>query len=236
MSDPQQYTVGWVCAIPTESIAASLFLDEEHERPDHVSSNDSNDYTLGKVAGHNVVIAVLPDGEYGQTSATDVVKDMLTSFLNIRVGLLVGIGGGAPTAQDDIRPVVSSPHNGTGGVYQYDYGKLIQGQGFEQTGFLNQPSTLVRTTVSGLKTQYKMRGHKIDESIKALLDEYPRLVDEFSRPCEDRDRSYKADFVHPAGRKGDCDDSCGVLSERVVERRARTHKEDNTAIHHGIIA
>ncbi|KAG9661586.1 purine and uridine phosphorylase, partial [Aureobasidium melanogenum] len=239
MSDPHQYTVGWICAIPTESIAASLFLDEEHERPDHVSSNDCNDYTLGKMAGHNVVIAVLPDGEYGQTSATSVVKDMLASFPNIRIGLMVGIGGGAPTAQNDIRLgdiVVSSPQNGTGGVYQYDYGKLIQGQGFQQTGFLNQPSTLVRTAVSGLRMQYKKKGHTIDESIKAILHEYPRLSDEFSRPHGDRDRLYKADFVHPVGHKGDCDDSCGVLPERIVERRARTQKEDNPAIHHGIIA
>ncbi|KAG9757778.1 purine and uridine phosphorylase, partial [Aureobasidium melanogenum] len=219
--DPHQYTVGWICAIPTESIAASLFLDEEHERPDHVSINDSNDYTLGKMKGHNVVIAVLPDGEYGQTSATSVVKDMLASFPNIRIGLMVGIGGGAPTAQNDIRLgdiVVSSPQNGTGGVYQYDYGKLIQGQGFQQTGFLNQPSTLVRTAVSGLRMQYKKK------------------ADEFSRPREDRDRLYKADFVHPVGLKGDCNDSCGVMPERTVERRARTQKEDNPAIHHGVIA
>ncbi|KAH0364243.1 purine and uridine phosphorylase, partial [Aureobasidium melanogenum] len=239
MSDPKQYTVGWICAIPTESIAASSFLDEEHERPDHLSSNDSNDYTLGKMAGHNVVIAVLPDGQYGQSSATGVVKDMLNSFPNIRVGLMVGIAGGAPTAQNDIRlgdVVVSSPQNGTGGVYQYDYGKLIQGQKFQQTGFLNQPSPLVRTTVSGLKTQYKRKGHKIDETIKAVLNEYPRLADDFSRPREDRDRLYKADFVHPVGHKGDCDDSCGVLPERLVERRARTQKEDNPAIHYGIIA
>ena len=62
MSDPKQYTVGWICAIPTESIAASLFLNEEHERPAHLSVNDSNDYTLGKMAGHDVVIAVLLDG------------------------------------------------------------------------------------------------------------------------------------------------------------------------------
>ncbi|KAH0168703.1 purine and uridine phosphorylase, partial [Aureobasidium melanogenum] len=239
MSDPQQYTVGWICAISTESIAASLFLDEEHERPDHVSINDSNHYTLGKMRGHNVVIAVLPDGEYGQTSATSVVKDMLASFPNIRVGLMVGIGGGAPTAQNDIRlgdVVVSSPQNKTGGVLQYDYGKLIQGQGFQQTGFLNQPSTLVRTTVNGLRTQYKMRGHRIDETIKAVLNENPRLADDFSRPREDRDRLYKADFVHPVAHKDVCDDSCGVLPERIVERRARTQKEDNPAIHHGIIA
>ncbi|KAH0296842.1 hypothetical protein KCU84_g16997, partial [Aureobasidium melanogenum] len=121
MSDPQQYT----------------FLDEQHDRPDHVSANDNNDYTLGKMAGHNVVIAVLPDGEYGLSSATAVAKDMLNSFPNVRVGLMVGIGGGAPSAKNDIRLgdiVVSSRQGETGGVYQYDYGKTIQGQSFKQTG------------------------------------------------------------------------------------------------------
>jgi hypothetical protein len=64
MPDPKQYTVGWICAISTESVAACLCLDKEHEgRPDHLSANDSNDYTLGEMSGHNVVIAVMPDGE-----------------------------------------------------------------------------------------------------------------------------------------------------------------------------
>ncbi|KAH0402552.1 purine and uridine phosphorylase, partial [Aureobasidium melanogenum] len=239
MSDPHQYTVGWICAIPAEGIAASLFLDEEHERLDHVSSNDCNDYTLGKMAGHNVVIAVLPDGEYGLTSATGVVKDMLSKFPNIRVGLMVGVGGGAPTAQNDIRlgdVVVSSSKDGISGVYQYDYGKLIRGYGFRQTGFLNQASIPVRAAVSGLRMQYKKKGHMIDETIKAILHEFPRLAARFSRPREDRDRLYKADFVHPVGNEGGCDDCCGVLPERIVQRRARTSKEDNPAVHHGIIA
>jgi nucleoside phosphorylase len=239
MSDPKLYTVGWICAIPTESLAATLFLDEEHERPDNVSGSDSNDYTLGKMAGHNVVIAVLPDGQYGQTSATGVVKDMLNSFPNIRIGLMVGIGGGAPTEKNDIRlgdVVVSSPHNGTGGVLQYDYGKLIQGEEFQHTGFLDQPSVLVRTAVSGLKTQYKRKGHKIEENIKAILEENDRLSEEFSSPSERKDRLYKADIVHPASHKGACEESCGLQSDQIVERRKRTQKEDNPVIHHGTIA
>ncbi|THW72348.1 hypothetical protein D6D19_06590, partial [Aureobasidium pullulans] len=148
--DPKQYTVGWIWAISTESVAACLFLDKEHEgRPDHLSANDSNDYTLGEMSGHNVVIAVMPDGEYGLTSATGVITNMLNSFPNIRVGLMVGIGGGAPTPKHDIRlgdVVVSSPQDGTGGVYQYDYGKLIKGQGFQPTGFLKNhfPCLVVR--------------------------------------------------------------------------------------------
>ncbi|KAG9579842.1 hypothetical protein KCU86_g13033, partial [Aureobasidium melanogenum] len=105
------------------------------------------------MSGHNVVIAVLSNGQYGQTFATGVMKDMLHSFPSIKTGLMVGFGGGAPTTKHDIRLgdiVVSSPQDGTGGFYQYDHGKLIQGQRFYHTGFLDQPSTLVRTTVGGL--------------------------------------------------------------------------------------
>ena len=97
MSNPEDYTVGWICAITTEYVAAQAFLDEEHEGPEYVSSNDNNDYTLGRVGKHNVVIAVLPDGEYGTDSAAIVARDMLHSFPNVRISLMVGIGGGAPS-------------------------------------------------------------------------------------------------------------------------------------------
>lgn len=120
MSNPELYTVGWICAISTEYTAARQFLDREHERPDHVSPSDSNDYTLGEIAGHNVVIAVLPDQEYGLSSAASVAVDMINSFPNIRIEFMVGIGGGAPSATRDIRLgdiVVSSPRDSTGGVY-----------------------------------------------------------------------------------------------------------------------
>lgn len=52
---------------------------------------------------HNVVIAALPMGEYGTTSAATVARDMMHTFTNIRVGLMVGIGGGAPNDRHDIR-------------------------------------------------------------------------------------------------------------------------------------
>jgi hypothetical protein len=55
MSDPQLYTIGWICAIATEYTAACQFLDTEHSLPTHLAANDSNGYTLGEMAGHNVV-------------------------------------------------------------------------------------------------------------------------------------------------------------------------------------
>jgi hypothetical protein len=82
------------------------------EVPQDVSKHDNNDYTLGKIGKINVVIAVLPDGEYGIASAAGVAKDILHSFPNIRAGFMVGIGGGAPSQKHDIRLVVSSPRDG----------------------------------------------------------------------------------------------------------------------------
>ncbi|KAI9856948.1 MAG: hypothetical protein M1813_008664 [Trichoglossum hirsutum] len=59
--------------------------DEEHERLEYISQNNNNDYTLGRVGNHNVVIAVLPDGEYGTVAAASVARDMLYSFPDIRI-------------------------------------------------------------------------------------------------------------------------------------------------------
>ena len=84
MSDPNNYTVGWICAITTEYVAAQAFLDEKHDGPEYVSHNDNNDYTLGKVGKHNVVIAVLPNGEYGTSTAASVARDILHSFPYIK--------------------------------------------------------------------------------------------------------------------------------------------------------
>lgn len=114
------YTIAWICAILTEYAAAQEFLDEEHKGPDFVSPGDTNHYTLGRIRKHNVIIAVLPDGEYGTAAAATVATNIQNSFLNIRIGLLVGIGGGVPSERHDIRlgdVVVSAPRDGNGGVF-----------------------------------------------------------------------------------------------------------------------
>ena len=46
MSDPNDYTIGWICAIKVEYVAAQAFLDEKHDEPEAVSPHDNNDYTL----------------------------------------------------------------------------------------------------------------------------------------------------------------------------------------------
>ena len=239
MAKPEDYTIGWICAIVTEYIAAQAFLDEEHEGPEYVSPNDNNDYTLGKIGKHNVVIAVLPGGEYGISSAAAVARDMLHSFPNIRIGLLVGIGGGAPSLKHDIRLgdiVVSEPWDGIGGVFQYDFGKAIQGQGFHTTGFLNQPPTILRTAVNGIKAQYKRKGHELEGAVSKILDENPRLQREYKRPDSRSDTLYQSRVIHPPNNDTACAEACGGDLSQLVSRPKRAKDEDNPAIHYGLIA
>lgn len=96
------YTVGWICALPVELTASEGMLDDVHPELEQVHG-DENLYTLGRIGQHNIVIAWLPAGSTGIAPAAKVAKDMLRSFPRIRFGLMVGIGGGAPSVDEDIR-------------------------------------------------------------------------------------------------------------------------------------
>jgi nucleoside phosphorylase len=65
-------------------------LDEIHDALP--TSRDQNAYTLGRIGGHNVAVAILP--ETGTNAAATVATQLLNDFPSIRFGLLVGIGGG----------------------------------------------------------------------------------------------------------------------------------------------
>ncbi|KAL5341866.1 hypothetical protein BJX70DRAFT_386565 [Aspergillus crustosus] len=157
-------------------------LDEQH--PDLPNSwGDSNTYALGQIRSHNIVIACLLSGIYGTSTAAIVVAHMRLSYPSIQVGLMVGIGGGVPTMQSDIRlgdVVVSRPTRDSGGVIQYDYGKTIGAGQFQLTGSLNKPPYAILTTMSVLQARYQLnqgavqpileqssRKHAIDSTIVA---------------------------------------------------------------------
>lgn len=239
MSNPEDYAVGWICAVTTEYVAAQAFLDEKHDGPAYLPPHNKNDYTLGRIGKHNVVVSVLPIGEYGTSSAARVAEDMMHSFPNIRIGLMVGIGGGVPSQKHDVRLgdiVVGIPRNGQSGVLQYDFGKTIQGQSFQPTGFLDQPPTLLRAAVNGLEAQYESEGHQLDDAVDKILKKKPRLRNKYQRPDPASDRLYRSQIVHSTDSGLPCAITCGDDPSCLVSRSPRTEYEDNPAIHYGLIA
>ncbi|KAJ4863332.1 ankyrin repeats (3 copies) domain-containing protein [Trichoderma breve] len=241
MSEPNNYTVGWICATLPAYVAAQAFLDETHESPEYVSPHDNNDYTLGKIGKHNVAIAVLPCGEYGLASAASVARDMLHSFPNIRIGLMVGIGGGAPSPTHDIRlgdVVVGVSSNGNGSVFQYDYGETLQGQGqnFQKVIFLNKPPLVLLSAVNGLMAKHEGEGNHLAEAVGSVLDRKKKLHKKFGRPEAASDRLYKSHYVHSSDEEEGCAIVCGDDPLNLINRPERTDEDDDPAIHYGLIA
>lgn len=220
----EDYTVGWVCALYIELAAAQEMLDEEHDDYDR-DANDTNIYTLGRIGEHNVVIACLPEGQTGTNSAAAVAVQMKSAFKSIRFGLMVGIGGGVPSVELDIRlgdVVVSKPQMTHGGVVQYDFGKATP-SGFERTGFLNAPPAILLGSVSKLRARYS-RGKSILSEYISKLNSLPNFARENAGP----DKLYEANYDHEGGA------TCEQCSRaRVVERRQRNQE---IVVHYGTIA
>ncbi|KAF3810141.1 hypothetical protein GCG54_00002593 [Colletotrichum gloeosporioides] len=232
MSDPLDYSVALICAIATTFVAARAFLEETHEPPVAVARNDNNSYVLGRIGRHNVVVATLPEGEYGTTSAAGVARDTLHSFPSIRVCLMVGIGGGAPSAKHDIR--LGDVVVGNRGVSKYDFRKSMQEQTFVETGFLNLPPIPLLTATSTLEATYALEGHQLDDNIKDVIKTYPRLRKTYSRPSASSDRLYKPSVSH-IGSGEPCREVCGDDVSLLELRSERKEDEDNPAIHYGRI-
>jgi nucleoside phosphorylase len=151
-----EYQVGWVCALPKEMAAVRAILDEEHGPMPSQDAQDRNNYVLGHIYSHNVVIACLPAGVDGTNAAAIVAVNILRTFKGLRFGLMVGIGGGIPNLDKgvDIRlgdVVVSQPDKTHGGVVQYDKGKSLEGGKFERKGALNKPLSLLLAALTSLQ-------------------------------------------------------------------------------------
>ncbi|ETS84912.1 hypothetical protein PFICI_02937 [Pestalotiopsis fici W106-1] len=237
MSDPTIYTVAWICAIGTELVAAKQFLDQTHDDADQLPNHDDNTYVLGNIARHNIVIAALPQGQYGLVSAAIVARDMVRSFPNLRFALMVGIGGGAPSKRHDIRLgdiVVSSPGSGMGGVLQYDFGKTIQDESLQTTGHLNQSPQCLLRAIPFLEADYESDGNGIDEKIVHVLEKKPLLRKKYGKPDSSTDRLFNSTYKHAGDNDQECTATC--VDTELIVRSTRSEEQDGPNIHFGLIA
>jgi nucleoside phosphorylase len=225
------YTVAWICALPLEMAAAKTMLDEIHE-PLPQPPTDQNTYTLGEVSGHNVVIACLPSGVYGVTSAAIVVAHLLPTFPSVKFGLLVGIGGGVPSRDNDIRlgdVVVGNPTASSRGVICYDAGRVSDDGPFDQTGFFDRPPNALLTAIAQMESNYMMSKEPLSAVISNVLDKNAAMNDRFSRP--NHDLLFHATYNHQEDSR-DCSTSCD--RNQLVIRSQRP--SEGPQVHYGLIA
>lgn len=214
-----EYTIAWICALHIEMAAARAVLDEIHECLP-VPRNDSNTYILGRIKRHNIVIACLPIDRYGIVNAANVVTNMKQTFPAIRVGLMVGIGGGVPS-ETDIR--LGDIVVGTR-VMQADLGKMTGDGQLEQTGVARFPDQILATAVSSLRAKHELEPSRVPSILQQKLD-----GSGYGRPSSP-DRLFHATYKHE-NPQNSCD-KCDI--SKIVPRSIRPF--DVPVIHYGAIA
>ncbi|PCD25239.1 hypothetical protein AU210_014347 [Fusarium oxysporum f. sp. radicis-cucumerinum] len=233
--ESEEYTVGWICALPLEMAAARGMLDLVHPNLSHQDPNDHNSYVLGEIHGHKIVIACLPVGNYGTSPAATVAINLLRTFKSIRFGLMVGIGGGAPSAQHDIRlgdVVIGQPSGTFGGVVQHDRGKVLPQGGFERTGFQNAPPQLLLAALARLQATHMNEDSQVPEYLTHLVAKSPkRMKPKFRYQGTSNDQLFQADYDHTKPGYTTCED-CD--RSKLVGREER--EDTDPYFHYGIIA
>lgn len=229
----KHYQVAWICALPIEMASAKAMLDERHP-PLPNCPGDNNSYEFGRIGQHNVLIAGLPVGQFSTSSAALVASEIRQSFGVVRIALLVGIGGGIPSRENDIRLgdiVVSKPSRGTGGVIQYDFGKSLADGKFEVTGSFNAPPKLLLTALTRLQARGESHEH---EFVRHLLPVPLTTVQpEYKYPGQILDKLFETNYRHKNEEDGSNAACQNCLSAFLVRRPER--KSTDPKVHYGII-
>lgn len=225
----QDYTIGWICALPKEMAAGQAMLDEIHDTLPS-STHDINTYTLGAIGPHNIAMACLPAGQYGTNNAAIVGANMLTTFPHIERRLMVGIGGGVPDSGADVRlgDVVVGDQ-----VIQYDLGKVLAEGRFQSTGIPTRPPPVLLTAVSKLKANHEMAPSRISAFVDHMIKQNHPNMGHYARP-DTPEHLYRHTYDHvPSSDQSP--DRCQACDKTQLKAR-QPRPSTAPAIHYGGIA
>ena len=233
MASRDDYAVGWVCALPIEVAAAKVTLDRVHDNlPPDRNSDDNNNYILGSLQGHNVVVAYPNSGVCGKTSVADVATQLHASYTSVRFNLMVGIAGGVPDTKEDIRlgdVVVSKSTAGWPGVVQYDVnGERTEDQ-FVRGRALDQPTPLLLTAMGKAETAAIFDESKMPRYISEIVQKDPVT---FAHPGPEQDVLFEPNYDHATIESEES--GCSHCDpDRIRSRQPR--EVQDPIVHYGLI-
>lgn len=96
-----QPTVGVICPLERELTAVTAAFDESPD-PQYLPGHNIP-FFFGRIGKHQIVAVTLPEGDIGQVAASDRSHNLKTAFPGLSYHFIVGIAGGIPDEQVDIR-------------------------------------------------------------------------------------------------------------------------------------
>ncbi|KAL6232215.1 hypothetical protein BDW75DRAFT_232988 [Aspergillus navahoensis] len=146
--------------------AAIVILDEKHPVLPEFGPHDLNLYIL--------------------VSAATVAKDMIRSFQAVRFGMMVGIRGNSEEAgnqeecEDDMKD-----------IQDIQLGDFVIYLHSKSSGAV----VPILSTVTHLKAEHELRGHRISEALSNMMLSYPALTTKFQYPGSKKYCLFKSDIV-----------------------------------------
>jgi nucleoside phosphorylase len=234
MASREDYPVGWVCALPIEVAAAKAALDRVHGNlPPDWNSDANNNYILGSLQGHNVVVAYPNSRVYGKTSVADVVTQLHASYTSVRFTLMVGIAGGVPDTKEDIRlgdVVVGKSTAGWPGVVQYDVnGERTEDQ-FVRGRALDQPTPVLLTAMGKAETAAIFDESKMPLYLSEIVQKDPVT---FTYPGPEQDVLFEPTYDHATIETEES--GCSHCDPDKIRSRQPREVQD-PIVHYGLIA
>ncbi|KAI0569990.1 TPR-12 multi-domain protein [Pyrenophora tritici-repentis] len=231
------YHVAWICPVADiELLPARLMLDEEYPTPLYDTHYDENTYVCGTISGHAVVVATCPPGETGNVNAGRLTGSMFKTFPNIRMAVLVGIGGGIPglaVSEDSLENVhlgdvvVGWPGDGKPACVYHERGRWkVDGQ-FEMVGTMGNPDWRLTNALGFLAVDYEMGKTTFEDQLARL--QRSKSKKKFTRPRLKHDKLFKTTYRHAGDYRSNCT-TCDP--SELVQRPQRSEEEQHTLVFH----
>ncbi|KIL88188.1 kinesin light chain [Fusarium avenaceum] len=223
------FEIAIICALPIEAAAVHSLFDT-HWNKDlllGVAIDDQNTCSLGAIGRHNVVLVHVSSMEHW---AGETLKSCAMSFPGIKLALLVGICGAAPSASDDeiiLGDVIVGEK-----VVQYDFGRHPPGRSLRKD-MLSGSNGRLKIEITDLLAKIKERRaretlqHKMTTNLEALQGDSSLAA---TYPGVEHDNLFEADsFTKEICSQSPC--QC----KTVPRRRLQTKETPEPRFHFGTI-
>jgi nucleoside phosphorylase len=259
MRDRWNFKIAIICALPLEASAVSTLFDEqwEYDQTYGRAPGDLNVYSTGLIGHHSVVLVHMPN--MGKVAAATAAACLRASFQGIKLALVVGICGGAPSGNQPSEDILLGDVVISEGLVQYDLGRQFPNNTFVRKDTprdnLPRPGPEIRAALAKLKAKLQTeRGrnwlhNKTSEYVRVLRQE---LGDMVTYPGATEDRLFESSYRHKHRRPLECaicvtgDGVCDVAigmsckqlkcDEHELVPRARVSQPYKPIVHFGLIA
>lgn len=182
-----KFRVAIICAMPIEADAVEALYDQHWEEDEYKfgkASNDTNEYTTGRLGRHNVVLAHMPG--VGKACAASVAASLRSSFPRIQLALVVGLCGAVPYKGDGEEIILGDVVISEGAV-EYDLGRRFPDSFLMKNttpDTLGRPSMAFRSKIAKLKSRRKRQTlqdrtrHHYNSIVNTLEVRYPGIAED----------------------------------------------------------